>query len=173
MNKTFIFAGVFTVIYIVLILIYFLRRSRSHEKELTSFLQTAKDQVELHKKEATRQANEKVTKAMEVVQKVQEATSAFESKAQQEYEQIIEEAKAQKRELLSEAKEEVEELFEQAEVELEEYRQHRQQEIEKNLIKMVNAVTQRVVELSLDEKKHQELIKKALDEVKSKRSRSK
>lgn len=172
MNRTFIIAGLFTVIYIVLILVYFLRRSKSHEQELTKFLQTAKDQVELHKQEATRQANAKVSKAMEVVQKVQQATAAFEEKAQQEYEQIIEDAKAEKREILAAAKSEVEDLFKEAEIELEEYRQHRKQEIEKNLIRMVTAVTQRVVEMSLDETKHVELIKKALDEVKTKKSRS-
>ena len=67
----------------------------------------------------------------------------------------------------------IEEMFDNAEIELDEYRQHRQQEIEKNLIRMVNAVSQRVVEMSLDDEKHQELILKALEEVKAKRSRSK
>lgn len=173
MNSFFIFAAVFTLIYIVLILVYFLRRSKSHEEELTNFLTTAKDQVELHKKEATRQANTKVTYAMDVVKKVQMAASAFEQKAQGEYEQIIQEAKLQKKEILAEAKEEVEELFNQAEYELEEYRQHRQQEIEKNLVKMVTAVSQRVVEISLDDEKHRQLIYKALDEIKTKKTRAK
>lgn len=173
MNSFFIFAAVFTLIYIVLILVYFLRRSKSHEQELTNFLTTAKDQVELHKKEATRQANVKVTHAMEVVKKVQQAAAVFESNAQKEYDQIIQEAKAQKKEILEEAKEEVEELFQQAEHELEEYREHRQQEIEKNLVKMVTAVSQRVVEMSMDDEKHRQLIFKALEEIKTKKNRAK
>lgn len=172
MNTTFLVAGIFTVIYVVLILLYFLRRTKSHEDELTKFLSTAKDQVELHKQEATRQANVKVTKAMQVVQKVQAAAAAFEEKAQEEYEQIIDDAKAERREIIASAKSEVEDLFKEAEVELEEYRQHRQQEIEKNLIRMVTAISQRVVEMSLDKGAHKDLIKKALEEVKAKKSRS-
>lgn len=173
MNSFFIFAAAFTLIYIVLILVYFLRRSKSHEEELTNFLTTAKDQVELHKQEAARQANVKVTHAMQVVQKVQQAASVFEQNAQKEFEAIIQEAKLQRKQILDEAKEEVEELFEQAEQELEEYRAHRQQEIEKNLVRMVCSVSQRVVEMSLDEDKHRQLIFKALDEIKTKKMRAK
>lgn len=173
MNSFFIFAAIFTLVYIVLILVYFLRRSKSHEEELTNFLTTAKDQVELHKQEATRQANVKVVHAMEVVKKVQQAAAAFEQNAQKEYDLIIQEAKARRQELIAEAKDEVEELFAQAEHELEEYRAHRQQEIEKNLVKMVTAVAQRVVDLSLDDQKHQQLIFKALDEIKTKKNRAK
>lgn len=172
MNPIFIGAAILTIIYIILIMMYFLRRSRSHEDELTKFLTSAKDQVELHKQEATRQANVKVAKAIEVVKKVQDAAAAFEEKAQKEYQQLIDDAKAEKRDLLAQARSEIDDLFKQAEVELEEYRQHRQQEIEKNLVKMVTAVSQRVVEMSLDHDKQLDLIKKALEEVKTKKSRS-
>ena len=66
----------------------------------------------------------------------------------------------------------VEDLFKQADIEIEEYREHRHQEIEKNLIRMVTAVTKRVVDVELDHEKHKKLIFKALEEVKEKKSRS-
>jgi flagellar biosynthesis/type III secretory pathway protein FliH len=172
MNRTWIIYTALTVAYIVILVIYFLRRSKSHEAELTHFLTTAKDQVEIHKQQAASQANVKVAKAMQIVQKVTEAAEVFEERAQEEYNQIIEDAKAEKREIIASAKGEVEALFEQAEVELEEYKQHRQQEIERNLVKMVTAITERVVETAFTPEHHKELIYKALEEIKTKKARS-
>lgn len=167
-----IFYTILVVVYIAILVAYFLRRSKSHEQELTNFLNTAKQQVELHKQEASKQAEAKVAKAMLIVQKVQEAAEAFETKAQEEYDQIIEDAKAERREIIASAKGEVEEIFKQAEEEIEEYRQQRYQEIEKNLVKMVVSVTERVVETALSPKEHKELIYKALEEIKTKKARS-
>lgn len=172
MNSTWIVYTGLTITYIVILVAYFLRRSKSHEAELTNFLKTAKQQVELHKQEASRQADEKVARAMSIVKKVQEAAEVFEENAQKEYDQIIEDAKKERREIIASAKGEIEELFQQAEAELEEYRQNRHQEIEKNLVKLVTSVSERVVETSLDQKAHKELIFKALDEIKTKKSRS-
>lgn len=172
MNRVIIFAAGFTLVYLILVLVYFLRRSKSHEDELTKFLNTAKSQVEAHKQAASKDADYKVAQAMEVVKKVQQAAAVFETNAKKEYQQVIQDAQAQRREMLSETKAEIEELFEQAEVELEEYRQHRQQEIEKNLVRMVCAVTERVVERSLDENAHKDIIYQTLEEVKTKKSRA-
>lgn len=159
------------IVYIVVLVVYFLRRSKSHEAELAKFLNTAKEQVELHKKEASRQADVKIAKAQLVVKKVIAAAQAFENEAKVEYDRIILEGKTKKKAMLEEAKTEIESLFEEAEEELELYRLRRQQEIEKNLVKMVMAVTEKVVETSLSPKEHKTLIFKALDEIKAKKSR--
>lgn len=163
---------ILVVLYIIVLVVYFLRRSKSHEKELTGFLTTAKQQVELHKKQAAATANIKVAKAMHVVKKVKEAASAFEQQAHEEYNQIISQAKEEKKAILEQAKKEVEEVFLEAEEELEDYRQQRYKEIEKNLVKMVVSVSEKVVESNLSLEQHKQLIYKALEEVKSNKARN-
>ncbi len=172
MNLTWLIFPVITTAYVVLLILYFLRRTKHHQSQLETFLKSAKGQIDLHKKEAEKTANLKVAKAATIVQKVQEATLAFEEQAQAEYEQIIKDAKDERREILSSAKSEIEELFAQAEQELETYRQARHQEIERNLVKMVMSITEKVTEMSLSPEDHQHLIKQALEEIKQNRSRS-
>lgn len=169
--NTWIIYTILTVAYIVVLVVYFLRRTRVHEQELVHFLETAKQQLEAHKVEAAQEANQKVVKAAAVVQKVQQVAESFEKQAKTEYDQIIEDAKTEKREIIASAKTEIESLFKQAEKELEEYRLERYREIERNLVKLVVAVTERVVEVGLDEKQHAEIIEKALDEIKQKKAR--
>lgn len=172
MNSTWIIYTILTVLYIVVLVIYFLRRTRIHEKELVKFLETAKLQLETHKEEAQAEANQKVAKAVAVVKKVQEVAETFEKEAKGEYDQILEDAKAEKREIIASARTEIEELFKKAEKDLETYRLERHREIEKNLVKLVIAVTERVVEIGLTEKQHADIIGKALEEVKQKKTRS-
>lgn len=161
-----------TIIYIVVLVWYFIRRSKNHEKELDRFLSSAKSQVEKHKELAAKKANEKVVKAVEIIKKVQSAAEDFEKKAQTEYDQIVQDAKDERREIIASAKGEIEKLFKQAEEELETYKIDRQKEIEKNLIKLVVAVTEKVVEMKLDPISHKQLIVRALKEVKSKKEQS-
>ncbi len=172
MNKVWIIYTAVTVAYIILLVFYFLRRTKHHESELTKFLKTAKQQIELHKKEASKHADIRVAKAAAIVKRVQDAMESFEQNAQKEYEEIIDDAKAQRREIISSAKGEIEDLFQQAEVEIQEYREARHKEVERNLVKMVMAITEKVTEEALDEQKHKQLIKKALDEIKADKSRS-
>lgn len=171
MNSIWIIYAI-TIVYIVVLVMYFIRRSKNHEKELDKFLSSAKMQVERHKVLATKRANEKVVKAVEIIKKVQKAAEDFETKAQSEYEQIIQDAKEERREIIASAKGEIEKLFSQAEEELGTYRVERQREIEKNLIKLVIAVTEKVVEMKLDPITHKQLIVRALKEVKSKKDKS-
>lgn len=171
MDKTWIIFTILTIAYIIAVVVYFARRSKSHEAELRQFLETAQEQLNQHKTQAEAEANQKVTKAMAVVKKVEQAAHAFEDQAQKEYEDIIEDAKTERRELLAKTKAEIEELFKKADVELEEYQVLRQREIEKNLVKLVVAVTEKVVEVSMSQKQHQDIIMKALQEVKQKQSR--
>lgn len=172
MDRLWITFSVITIAYVVILVTYFFRRSKSHESELADFLKTAKHQIDLHKKEATKQANIKVAKAAAIVKKVQQATENFEKEAQEEYEQIIEDAKAERREILAQAKAEIEELFNQAQQELKDYKKQRQQEIERNLVKLVMSVTEKVVQISFTEKDHKHLIVKALEEVKENKKRA-
>lgn len=172
MDTTWIVYTGLTVLYIIILVIYFLRRSKSHEKELTTFLKLAQEQLETHKKQATLEANQKVTKAMVVVKKVQEAALAFEHQAKSEYDQIIEDARSERREILAKAKSEIELLFKQAESEVETYKLNRFQEVEKNLVKLVMSVTEKVIGVALSPKEHKDLIDKAFEEIKQAKSRN-
>ena len=44
--------------------------------------------------------------------------------------------------------------------------------LEQNLVKLVVAVTEKVVETTLNPRQHQEIIKKALEEIKQNKARS-
>ena len=172
MDKSWLIYTFLTIIYIIILVIYFVRRSKSHEQELTNFLELAQQQLEIHKQQADKNAQQKVTAAMAVVKKVQLAALAFESQAQREYDQILDDAQQERREFIAKAKTEVEQLFKQADQEFIDYKTARQQEVEKNLVKLVIAVTEKVVELSLSPTQHKDIIFKALAEIKLKQARS-
>lgn len=169
-NTWIIYAGI-TVIYIIILVVYFVRRTKSHEKELSNFLSTAKQQLETHKLAASQEANIKVAKATQVIKKVQQIAQAFETQAQEEYNEILKTARDERREILKQTKQEVEALFEQAEIELAEYRQKREHDIERNMVKMVMAVAEKVVGQVLSEKEHEQLIAEAVAEIKNQKSR--
>lgn len=171
MNSLWIIFTLITVAYIIILVLYFLRRSKTHEKELKNFLDLAQQELDKHKTIASEEANLKVTKAIAVVKKVQQAAQTFEEQAQKEYNDIIEDAKAERREILAKTKAEVEELFKKADVELEQYSAARHQEIERNLVKLVVAVSEKVVEVSLTPKEHEEIIYKSLEEIKQQRAK--
>ena len=135
-------------------------------------MESAKGQVDLHKKAADKQAQEKVAKAMFVVKKVQDVASVFEEHSKEEYERIIQAAKAKEKEILSEAKLEAKKIVQDADGDLDEFKIERMQEVERNMVKMVMAVTEKVLEQSLTTRQHKELIYQALDEIKTKKSRS-
>ncbi len=170
MSPWLIYTGL-TVAYIIILVLYFLRRSKTHEHELSQFLATAKDQLESHKQETNALAQEKVNQALEVVKKVQKVAQEFEKNAQAEYDQIIEDAKTEKKEILSQAKTEIAELYANADEELEAYKAERMREIERNLVKLVISITQKVVDVSLKPSDHEKIITDALEEVKKSRSR--
>jgi F0F1-type ATP synthase membrane subunit b/b' len=172
MDKSWLIYTLLTIFYIIILVIYFLRRSKSHEKELTNFLDLAQQQLETHKLQADKRAEQKVSAVMAVVKKIQQATVSFEGQVQSEYEKIIDDAQQERRELLAKTKTEIEQLFKQSDKELDEYKTTRQQEIEKNLVKLVIAVTEKVVDVSLSPTQHKEIIMKALEEIKQKQARS-
>lgn len=166
-----IFTGI-TIAYIVILVVYFIRRSKSHEAELKNFLELAQHQLDTHKQEATAQANFKVNQAMDLVKQVQLAAQKFETEAQKDYEEIISDAKAERREILANTKADIEEMFKKADKELLEYKAARHQEIEKNLVKLVMAVSEKVAQIHLTPKQHEDIIFKSLEEVKLKKSRA-
>lgn len=172
MDRTWLIYTGLTVVYIVILVLYFLRRSKSHEKELENFIELAQTQLDAHKAQVTASAQQKVTSALTVVKKVQQAASAFEQQAQAEYDQIIEDAQQERRELLAKTKNDIDQLYKQADKDLDIYRQSRQQEIERNLVKLVMSVTEKVVEVSLNTTQHKQIIFKALDEIKQKQVRN-
>ncbi|MGI5828432.1 MAG: hypothetical protein ACOX6V_05430, partial [Patescibacteria group bacterium] len=83
-----------------------------------------------------------------------------------EYEQIIEDAKLEKKEILEDARKKALEIVQGADTELEAYKEERCREIEKNMVKLVMSVTEKVVERSLDYDTHLKLINDAIEEVK-------
>lgn len=160
-----------TVIYIIILVVYFLRRSKVHEKELKHFLDLAQQQLDAHKAQASAEAATKVAQATAVVKRVQAAAQMFEDQAKTEYDKIISDAKEERRDLIAKAKAEIEQLFKDAEVELAAYKVERHREIEKNLVKLVVAVSERVVEQSLSAGSHKDLIYQALAEITQERER--
>lgn len=173
MDTTWIIYTTITIIYIVILVIYFLKRSKNHEKELKEFLDLAQQQLDEHKQITSSKADQKVSQALLVVKQVQQAARAFEDEVQKEYQQIIEDAKAEKRELLAKTKSEIEEIFKQADKDLKEYQASRHEEIERNLVKLVVSVTEKVVDQSLEPKKHEDIINKSIKEIMQDRARSK
>lgn len=165
-----IYTGI-TVAYLIILVLYFLRRSKTHERELTTFLATAKDQLESHKQQVNQEAAVKISQALEVIKKVQKAAGEFEKNAQAEYNQIIEDAKTERKEILSQAKQEVADYYAQADTELEQYKTERMREVERNLVKLIISITQKVVDISLTQDHHEKIIKDALEEVKKNKSR--
>jgi flagellar biosynthesis/type III secretory pathway protein FliH len=172
MDNNWVIYTLLTVAYIIILVIYFIRRSKSHEAELKEFLELAQHQLETHKQQSSQKANQKVAQALAVVKKVQQAARVFEDQAQEEYQHIIDEARAEKRELIAKAKAEIAGLFKDADRELKEYQLKRYGEIEKNLVKLVVDVTEKVVEVSLSPKDHEDLIIKSLEEINKKRNQS-
>jgi len=170
MSPWLIYTGL-TIVYIIILVMYFLRRSKTHEQELAKFLETAKDQLEFHKSQASQEATAKIAKALEVVKKVESVALEFEKQAHDEYTQIIEDAKVERRDILAQAKTEVAELYKKADVEIETYKAERMREVERNLVKLIISITQKVVEVSLTPEDHERVIKKALDEVKQNKAR--
>ncbi len=170
MSPWLIYTGL-TVAYIVILVLYFLRRSKTHEQELAAFLDTAKEQLESHKKEVSDEAAQKITKALEVVKKVETVASQFDIQAHEEYNQIIEDAKVERREILAQAKTEVADFYTQADAEIEQYKAERMREVERNLVKLIIAITQKVVEVGLTPEQHEKIIMNALEEVKRNKSR--
>jgi F-type H+-transporting ATPase subunit b len=73
---------------------------------------------------------------------------------------------AKKREIINDARQKAIEILASADEELEKYKEERKQEIEKNLVKLVMSVTEKVVERSLDYNTHIDLIQDAVNEVK-------
>lgn len=172
MDKTWlIYTGV-TIAYIIVLIWFFIRRSKKHEAELSQFLELAQEQLEVHKKQSAAAANQVVAKAMMIVKKIQTAAMAFETQAQTEYDRILEEAKSERRELIAKTKTEIEALFKEADHELETYQLMRHREIEKNLVKLVTAVAERVIGSLIDEKQHKNIIFKSLEEIKKQHTRT-
>jgi F-type H+-transporting ATPase subunit b len=159
------------IAYIGLLFVFFWRRHQKQEQTLNQFLEEAKKQLESYKHEAHNQASVKVTKAFELIKRLQKVAEDLEEQAQEEYNSIIEEAKAEKKAILDEARKKAEEITHSADSDLDQYRSEREREIEKSMIKLVMSVTEKVIERSLSYEDHVDLIQEALEEVKQQKER--
>ncbi|PIP53430.1 hypothetical protein COX08_01030 [Candidatus Beckwithbacteria bacterium CG23_combo_of_CG06-09_8_20_14_all_34_8] len=155
-----------TIIYIGILFFFFWRRNKKQEDQLNSFLKEAKEKLELHKKEAKVQASGKVAKAFELIKRLQGVAEDLEGQVQTEYEKVLEEAANQKKDIIAEARRQSKEILEGADGELAQYKEERKREIEKNLVKLVMSVTEKVVGRSLTREDQVDLIRDAVEEVK-------
>jgi len=154
------------IIYIAIMFFFFWRRNKKQEEQLNAFLKEAKEKLDLHKKEAKVQASGKVAKAFELIKRLQGVAEDLEGQVQTEYEKIIEEAHLQKKEIIAEARKQAKEVLEGADGELVAYKEERKREIEKNLVKLVMSVTEKVVGRGLTREDQIDLIREAVEEVK-------
>lgn len=72
---------------------------------------------------------------------------------------------------MAQAKTEVADFYTQADAEIEQYKAERMREVERNLVKLIISITQKVVEVSLTPEQHEKIIMNALNEVKQSKSR--
>ena len=167
----FIIITAVVIFQIVVMAFFFWRQHKKQEKLLDEFLVDAKSKLSTHKEEAHSHANRKVVKAFELIKRLQGIAEDLESQASEEYEDIIDEAKRQRKEILEEAETKASQFDEAVSVDLDKYKQERFAEVEKNLVKLVMSVTEKVVGRSLSYDDHLGLIDEALDEVKKQKQR--
>lgn len=164
-------AGIILVVNTILLVWLFSRKSKEQEEELNKLLNDAKAALQKHKEIANSQANIKVQKAFTLIRRLQSIAADLEGHVQIEYEEIINDAKKTRKEIISQAKKEAEKIIHSADAELEEYKQARRQEIEKNLVKLIISVTEKVVGKTLTYDDHIDLIQEALNDVKKRKER--
>lgn len=161
-----------TVAYIGILFLYFWRRTKKQDGALTDFLEQAKKQLEQHKVEAHSQASVKVNKAFTLIKRLQTVASDLEANVQTEYDEILKAAKEQAKDIIEDAHQKAEDIVAQADDDLEQYREERQREVEKDMVKLIIQVTEKVVGKGFAYKEHLHLIEEALEEVKQKKERA-
>jgi len=154
------------IVYIGIMFLFFWRKNKRQEEQLNNFLKEAKEKLEMHKKEAKIQASGKVAKAFELIKRLQGVAEDLEGQVQNEYEKILEEGQNQKKDIIAEARRQAKEILEGADGELAQYKEERKREIEKNLVKLVMSVTEKVVGRGLTREDQIDLIREAVEEVK-------
>lgn len=170
-DTVFVSYTILVSLYIIVMFILFWRRSKKQDTQLNDFLEEAKRQLAKHKTSASDQASVKVQKAFDLIRRLQLVTSSMEDYVREEYERIVAEAQEEKKHILEDAKAKAQEILTKADDELEDYREERRQEIEKDMVKLIMNVTQKVVGKSLDYKDHLDLIHDSLEEVKQRKER--
>lgn len=171
MDSTWLIYTGITVIYIVILVVYFWRRSRKHEKQLVTFLELAKKQLADHQERVHGEAEERLNKAYTLIKRLQRVSEDLEKQAQEEYDQIIGDAKEERKSILKEAREQAQEILLKADEELEEYKEKREHQIEGEMVKLVVSVTEKVVEKSLTRQDHVDLIQNAVNEIKEQKQK--
>lgn len=171
MNTIWIAYTGITAFYIIIIAIYFWRRSKKHELELQDVLQISKTQLEKHRKHVHERAGQRINKAMMLIKQLHRIAANLEIQAKEEYTRLVQAANDQAQEILKEAKQEAQAIKSKADEEFDDYRQKRQQEIEADMVRLVMSVTQKVIKKSLTPQDHQNLILQSLEEVKAQKEK--
>lgn len=156
-----------TATYILLLVVFFWRRTRSHELELDNFLKQAKVQLELHKQSVHKRQQQKITKVMTAMSIMQQVAVEMDKEIAAQYQKTIDDARAESQLLLKKAQDESESIRMHATHDLDDYRKERLHEVEADLVKLVINVTERVLGQTLSRKDHVDLIYKSLEEVKA------
>lgn len=166
MNQIWIIYTVVTVIYIGLLMLFFWRKTKKHEIELKDFLNTAKQQLDLHKKKVHENNSiklQKVTAAMAIMQQV---AIELDKELNSQYQLLINKAKEEASLINQKAQEEADRIKLEATQDLDEYRNTRIHEIEADLVRLVTSVTEKVLNKTLTYNDQVELIYKSLEEIK-------
>lgn len=171
MDKTLLIYTGITVFYILLLIVYFWRRSRKHENELKGFLSTAKKQLDEHKKHVHTEAQTRIEAAMHIIKKLQKLAENLENQSEKEYNQIVDDAKAKAKVVIDEAHEKAKNIMSHADDDLEDYRQQRRQEVEADMVKLVISVTEKVLGQGLHYQDHVQIIHQAMEEIKQQKEK--
>lgn len=166
MEKIWLTYTILTVMYIIVLILYFWRRSIRHEHEVTEVLEQAKKQLDTHRQRIHQQGTYRLTKMMQILSMFQKIAVDFETAIKEEHDKMISKAQDQSKKLIDEAKVEADKIRADVNQNLDGYRQQRQQEIEADLVKLVVSVTEKVVQQRLLYQDHINLIHQALEEVK-------
>ncbi len=156
-----------TATYILLLVVFFWRRTRSHEIDLQKFLERAKLQLEMHKESVHKRQQQKITKVMTAMSIMQQVAVEMDKEIARQYQDTINDARAEAQVITKKARDEAEAIRQHATHDLDDYRKERLHEVEADLVKLVMDVTQRVLGSTLSREEHVDLIYKSLEEVKA------
>ncbi len=156
-----------TAVYILLLVVFFWRRTRIHEQELEKFLQQSKLQLDLHKQSVHKRQHQKISKVMAAMSIMQQVAVEMDKEIAAQYQKTIEDARAEAELIIKKSRDEAETIRMHATHDLDDYRKERLHEVEADLVKLVINVTEKVMGTTLSRQDHVDLIYKSLEEVKS------
>lgn len=166
MNEIWIIYTIVTVVYIGLLILFFWRKTKKHENELKKFLTDAKEQLSIHKKKVHDNNSQKMKKVLMAMSIMQQVAIELDKELNSQYKLLLEKANEEAKSIKEKAEAEAEQIRLEATQDLEDYRNKRIHEIEGDLVRLVCAVSEKVINKTLTHQDHMDLIYRSLDEIK-------